>query len=485
MSSTAELRCETRSWRLLSMEARANPSTALELKKLLDSLTDDELGEIEHNTVSGGPIDPKGNPTPWWTVARNEQIPPESLWIDKLVWVILAGRGWGKTRTGAEWVRSIVKELPGSRGAFIAKDPGEARDVMIEGISGIMACYSKHDPDRPIYNPSLKRITWPRSGTIAGIFSSEDYEELRGPQHHWVWCDELPKWRNAEETWEQVQFGLRLGQRPRACITSTPRPIKVLKEIINDPNTVITKGKTTDNMRNLSPLYMSMVRKYQGTRLGRQELDAEILDDVPGALWTYKMIDAQRIWQVPADVHLVRATTGVDPSVSADGNEAGVITAARGSDGRYYVFHDGTIRGRPTVWAESAVKAYNFFKCDRIIAETNNGGQMVEDTIHAQDPSVPVRQITASRGKITRAEPVALLYERGLVSHVGSFPELEDEMCTYQELDIKGASKFSPNRMDALVWAIYDLMERGSADFEEDTIVVGGDQTTRHSEMHL
>ena len=420
-------------------------------------------------------------------MARDDQLPPEALWRNKLIWLILAGRGWGKTRTGAEWVRSIVDELPGSRGAFVAKDPGEARGVMIEGVSGIHAV-SPAD-NRPVYNPSLKRLTWP-NGTQAAVFSSEDYDELRGPQHHWVWCDELPKWRNAEKTWEQVLFGLRLGARPRACITSTPRPIKTLKQIIRDQLTVITRGKTSDNMRNLSPLYQSIVDKYKGTRLGRQELDAEILDDVPGALWTYAMIDAQRLGEVPKDVELTRVNVSIDPSVTENGTEAGITVQGKGSDSRGYLLADLTVRGRPEVWAKKAVDAYEAFNADRIIGEQNNGGQMVESTIRAFSRSAPVRLVHASRGKITRAEPIALLYERGLISHVGSFPELEDEMCTYQEMDITN-KRASPNRMDAAVWGFTDLFERGTADMrqagfgEERLTSVGGAWGQRELEEEL
>lgn len=406
-------------------------------------------------------------------MARDDQLPPEQLWLDKLIWLILAGRGWGKTRTGAEWVRAIVDELPGSRGAFVAKDPGEARAVMVEGISGILAV--SPDYNKPLYNPALKKLSWP-NGAQAGIFSSEDFEELRGPQHHWVWADELPKWRNAEKTWEQIEFGLRLGARPRACVTSTPRPIKVLKQILSDPLTQITRGRTYDNLSNLSPLYRSIVKRYEGTRLGRQELEAEILDDVPGALWTYDIIDKQRLAEIPAGVELIRASVAIDPSATEEGNEAGIVAAARGSDGRGYVLLDRTLQGRPEAWAKCAVETYHAVKADKIVGEANNGGQMVEATLKAYDRTVPVRLVHASRGKITRAEPIALMYEKGLISHVGSFPELEDELCTYQELDVT-VKKMSPNRLDALVWVLTDLFERGTANvsgfkFDDDSRLV-------------
>jgi phage terminase large subunit-like protein len=441
----------------------------------LESYTDRQLALIAYNTVEGGPLGAGNKSTPWWTVAREEQLPPECLWKDKLIWLVLAGRGWGKTRTGSEWVRSIQAELPQSRGAIIAKDPGEARDVMIEGVSGIMACSSKFD--RPVWNPSLKRLTWP-NGTQAGIFSSEDYDELRGPQHHWAWCDELPKWRNAEQTWEQIQFGLRLGNRPRVCITSTPRPIKVLRQILKDPLTHVTKGSTYDNISNLSPMYRSIIARYEGTRLGRQELAAEVLDDVPGALWTYSMIDASRISEAPLNSDLARVVVGVDPTVGdggEEGDECGIIVAARDSEGHGYVLADRTIRGRPEVWAKRAVDAYHEFEADRIVPEGNNGGKMIESTLRQYDSTVPVKIVQASRGKITRAEPISLLYERGLISHVGSWPELEDQMCTYSAEDIRGKQN-SPDRMDALVWAFTELFDVGIVDM--DDAVVGGMLTT-------
>lgn len=360
-----------------------------------------------------------------------------------------------------------VAELPKSRGAFIAKDPGEARDVMIEGVTGILACSSPLD--MPEYKPSLKRLIWP-NGAQAQIFSSEEYDELRGPQHHWAWADELPKWRNAEKTWEQVQFGLRLGDRPRACITSTPRPIKVLKQILVDPLTVLTRGSTYDNLENLSPLYRSIIRKYEGTRLGRQELEAAILDDVPGALWTYEMIDKYRIAEIPHGVSIARLLVAIDPSTTEEGNEAGIVAGGRGTDGRGYVLMDRTMRGRPESWAKRAVQTLKELSGDRIVAESNQGGQMVEATINAYDASIPVKLVHASRGKITRAEPISALYERGLISHVGSFPELEDEMCQYQEVDMSAGVQ-SPNRMDALVWLMTELFSAGTVDMEKGAFV--------------
>lgn len=370
----------------------------------------------------------------------------------------MAGRGFGKTRAGAEWTRGKAWALKGSRGALVAKDPGEARDVMIEGESGILAV--SPPAFRPNYEPSKKRLTWP-NGSQAAVYSSEEFEELRGPQHGWAWCDELPKWRNATQTWQQVRFGLRLGQHPQACVTTTPRPTAAMKILMKDPGTIITRGSTYDNMSNLSPIYQSIIREFEGTRLGRQELSGELLDDVPGALWTYGMIDRYRLAEVPPGVAAVRVAVGVDPSASEDGAEAGIVVGMKGSDGHGYIMRDATLRGRPEAWAKQAVDALEYFKGDRIIAEANNGGQMVEAVIKGYRRNTPVRLVHAARGKIPRAEPISLLYERGLVHHVGTFPELEDQMCQY-DVGNPDSVRNSPDRMDALVWLMSDLMGRGT-----------------------
>jgi len=374
--------------------------------------------------------------------------------------LILAGRGWGKTRSGSEWVRQKVVELPASRGAFVAKDPGEARDVMIEGESGILAMSSPHD--RPEYKSSLKQLIWP-NGTIATIYSSEDYEELRGPQHHWAWADEPAKWRNVSDTWKQLRFGLRLGANPQVCLTTTPRPIQIIRDLLKEPRCVVTRGTTYENLANLSPMYRSIISEYEGTRLGRQELNAEVLDDVPGALWTYGLLDKYRLTALPPGVDLARVVCAIDPSATEDGAEAGIIIAGKGTDGRGYLLQDATMRGRPEAWAKRAVEALRSWNGDRIVAEVNNGGAMVEAVIKAYDRSVPYKELHASRGKITRAEPISTLYERGLISHVGSFPELEDQQCTYDP----ETAKVSPDRMDAAVWAFTELFGKSIVTAEQ------------------
>lgn len=358
---------------------------------------------------------------------------------------------------------------------------------MIEGVSGIMACAPGFD--RPVYNPSLKRVTWP-NGTIAGIFSSEDYEELRGPQHHWLWADEPFKWKNIEKTWDQATLGLRLGARPQACLTSTPRPLKLLKRLLADPLVHLTRGSTTENIQNLSPFYLALVDRLKGTRLGRQELEAAILDDNPGALWTYSMFEREgfRLAALPRGVSPQRTVIGVDPmavSMSVEDRRTrdsddpsdvsrratGIVVASLGTDGRGYVMDDRTIHGRPEVWGSAVVKAFRDWAADRITAEQNQGGDMVDSTIRNVDRHAPVRMVHAAKGKITRAEPISALYERGLISHVGSFPDLEDEMCTYVPGD------HSPNRMDALVWALtelfgHDIADMSEAEFQNNRTVV-------------
>jgi phage terminase large subunit-like protein len=412
------------------------------LTKLLESLSDEEACALHYE---------------WEAWARSAQLPPSGNWS---FWVVLAGRGFGKTRTGAEWVRGKVESEQAGRLAFVAKDPGEARDVMIEGESGILEISPPWF--RPKYEPSKKRLTWP-NGAIATIYSSEDPEELRGPQHDAAWVDELFKYRNQEDLWDQLGYGLRLGDNPQVCITSTPRPTKTMMLILKDPMTIVTGGSTYENLQNLSPIYKSIIRRHEGTRLGRQELNAEILDDIPGALWTYGMIDKLRLSAVPCE--LSRVVVSIDPAVTSneDSAETGIIVAGKGVDGHGYVLTDATISETPEKWARRAIERLEFYSGDRIIAEVNNGGDLVESVLRSVDRSVPYRAVHASRGKRTRAEPISALYEQGLIHHVGSFPELEDQMCTYDPLN----SKESPDRMDSLVWAFTDLFNRGAVDLSE------------------
>lgn len=393
----------------------------------------------------------------WPFHARPNQIAPEGDW---LTWLILAGRGFGKTRTGAEWVREMVCGVtPLTKGryhriALVAETSADARDVMVEGDSGILGVHPKDF--RPLYEPSKRRLTWP-NGATATLFNATEPDQLRGPQHDLAWADELAKWAYARETWEQMQFGLRLGDEPRCAITTTPRPIPVLKEIIADPSTVMTRGSTMDNKSNLAASFIHQItKKFAGTRLGRQELDAEVLDDVPGALWTRLMLDTTRVASAP---EMSRVVVAIDPSGTDgddEGDEIGIVAAGRGIDGRGYVLGDYTCKLSPDGWARRAITAYYQHEADRIVAERNFGGAMVAAVVRSADGKVPYKEVTASRGKTARAEPISALYEQGRVSHVGGFPELEDEMCMMTSSGFIGER--SPNRVDACVWALTEVM---------------------------
>lgn len=387
-------------------------------------------------------------PPTWVELARPEQRLPEGDWR---TWLILAGRGWGKTRTGAEAISEWLRTGSARRIALVAQTAADARDVMIEGESGLMAV--ARPGERPRYEPSKRRVTWP-NGALATSFSAEEPDSLRGPQFDAAWCDEVAAWRYPD-AWDQLQYGLRIAPA-RQIVTTTPRPVRVLRELLADPTTVVTRGRTLDNAANLSASSLEyLLKRYEGTRLGRQELDAELLDDVPGALWTRAMFDEHRI--AP---DLVRVVVGVDPAVSSDeaSDETGIVVVGKGVDAKGYVLADRSCRLPPEGWARRAVAAYHEFKADLIVAEDNNGGAMVELTLRMVDPSVPVKRVHASRGKRTRAEPVSVLYTSSdnrerRVFHTGVFPELEDQLCTWTP-----ESGESPDRLDALVWAFTELL---------------------------
>lgn len=393
----------------------------------------------------------------WSFHARPNQLAPEGDWA---TWLILAGRGFGKTRTGAEWVRSMVCGFtPLAKGnawriALVAETSADARDVMVEGESGILSVHPKDF--RPLYEPSKRRLTWP-NGAVATLYNATEPDQLRGPQHDLAWCDEIAKWQYARETWDQAQFGLRLGDHPRSCVTTTPRPIPLIREMVNDPRVHVTRGRTTDNASNLATTFMDQMRaKYEGTRLGRQELDGEILDDVPGALWTRAMLERASVDVVP---EFARVVVAIDPSGTSgddNGDEIGIIVAARGIDGRGYVLEDLSCRLSPDAWARRACEAYYRHGADRLVAERNFGGAMVASVIRTADRNVSFKEVTASRGKSARAEPVAALYEQGRISHVRGLGELEDQMTL---MTMSGyAGEGSPDRVDALVWALTEVM---------------------------
>jgi phage terminase large subunit-like protein len=370
------------------------------------------------------------------------------------VWLLLAGRGFGKTRTGAEYVRSCVRARRAGRIAFVAPTEADARNVMVEGESGILAISAADD--RPRYEPSKRRLTWP-SGAVATLYSADEPERLRGPQHDAAWCDELAAWRYPE-AWDMLLLGLRLGQDPRIVATTTPRPTGLIKGLVADPSVVVTRGSTHENRGNLAPAFIEeIIRKYEGTRLGRQELEAEILDDMPGALWSRGLIEAARMRRAP---ELMRVVVAVDPAASSGGmaDETGIVVAGRDERGEAWVLADASGRYTPAEWAKTAIAAFRAHRADRVVAEVNQGGEMVEAMLRTIDPLVPFTAVHASRGKQVRAEPVAALYEQGRVHHVGALPQLEDQMCNFcaRGIDRRQAGG-SPDRVDALVWALTDL----------------------------
>lgn len=382
--------------------------------------------------------------------AREAQCPPNSDWQ---YWMLKAGRGYGKTRVGAEWTIKMARENPGCRIALVAPTSADARDVMVEGESGIVSI--SNSGFLPIYEPSKRRVSW-ANGSTAYLYSAEEPDRLRGPQHNYAWCDEIATWKYPE-TWDMLLFGLRLGHNPRAVITTTPRPTKLIKELIHDPKCVVTSGTTYENKDNLAPAFIdSIVKKYEGTRLGRQELNAEILDDNPNALWHRDLIENTRS---PGHPTLIRVVVGVDPAVTSneDSDETGIVAAGIAADGQVYVLNDYSLQGSPLEWGRAVVKAYSVHKADRVIGEVNNGGDLIEMNIKRVDRTIPFKAVHASRGKIIRAEPISALYEQGKVHHVGTFPQLEDQLCEW----VPGEK--SPDRMDALVWAITELTSKSNA----------------------
>jgi len=380
----------------------------------------------------------------WYCQARPEQLPPPGEWV---VWLIMSGRGFGKTRAGAQWVINEAKEKA-IRIALVGETAADVRDVMIEGESGILA--SSHQDFMPLYEPSKRLVTWP-NGSQAHAYSGDKPDLLRGPQHHKAWADEPAKWRYLSDTWDQLEFGMRLGNDPRICATTTPRPIPKILDLLKDPSTVVTRGTTYDNEQNLAPAFIKRIKaRYEGTRLGRQEIHAAVLTDVPGALWTLALIESLRVAVKP---DMEKIAVGVDPNISSDddANECGIVGVGRGTDQQGYVLDDKSIGGTPHEWATAAVNMFHDLAADLIVAEKNQGGEMVEHTIRTVDRHIPIKLVHAARGKITRAEPISSLYEQRKFHHVGMFATLEDQMCSY----IPGET--SPDHMDALVWASYEL----------------------------
>jgi len=385
--------------------------------------------------------------------------------------MILAGRGFGKTRIGSEAIRSWAcgtTPLSGGRYkriALVAETAADARDVMVEGESGILACHPKEF--RPVYEKTNRKLTWP-NGALAYLYNATEPDQLRGPQHDAGWIDELAKFRYMQETWDQLAFGMRLGVHPKIIVTTTPRPLPLIKKLVADPDTYVTRGSTLDNSANLAKSTIKQLYdRYGDTRLGRQELEGEILGDIPGALWNRESIDEARVSEAPED--LERVIVAVDPAASSeegsDENGIVVVGLARDRDGyaRGYVLEDASLRGSPEEWAKKAVTMYRKWQADKIVAEKNQGGEMVLSVLRAADRSVPVKLVHASRGKVIRAEPISALYEQSRVHHVGRFDELEDQMCLFSVDNIRNASTGSPDRVDALVWGLTEIFDRITA----------------------
>lgn len=368
----------------------------------------------------------------------------------------MAGRGFGKTRTGAEDVAWYGMQNAGTRIAVIAPTFQDARDTCIEGESGLLAILPKTCVET--YNRSLgELILW--NGTRYKLFSASEPERLRGPQHHRAWGDEVAAWPDPM-AWDQMLFGLRLGKNPQAVATTTPKATPLIRKIVRTAGTVITSGSTFDNSDNLPEGTLAHLKeRYQGTRLGRQELYAELLEDVPGALWTAGLIDQHRLRGAPS---LTRIVVAVDPSGTkgdGGGDDIGIVVAGKADDGRFYVLEDATCQLSPEGWAKRVLTAYDRWEADRVIAEKNFGGAMVEAVLKTASKNLPIKMVTASRGKVIRAEPIAALYEQGRVSHVGEFNDLEDQMCAMTGAGYVGEG--SPDRADALVWALTELSDRG------------------------
>ena len=443
---------------ITAKDLRALP--APKLKSVLEQLGPKKVRELQHS---------------WEFWARPEQIPPEGDWNTFLA---LAGRGWGKTKAAAEWVREKVKGGH-KRIAYVCSTNSDIEKVFIKGESGILNCCWEGDKDHkgnligmPVWSPTKRSLTWYKNGDpskaeIATVlcFSAEEPDRLRGPQFSAAACDELCAWNKADETWDMLQFCMRLGKHPQIFIATTPKPTRLLRKLQKDPKTHVVRGSTFDNSDNLADTYLEAVRsQYEGTRLGRQELYAEVLEEAQGALWTTAMLDdaSVKLEDVP---DLTRIVVALDPAVTsnAESDMTGIIVAGIDVNGVAYVLGDYTDRLSPQGWASKAIELYHQFEADRIVAEVNQGGDLVKLTIHGEDETVPYKAVRASRGKYARAEPISALYERGLVKHVANpvnganLNELETQMRTWEPLGSIG----SPDRLDALVWAITDLSLNG------------------------
>ncbi len=423
--------------------SRLSPETK---NAALESLDPESLARLFHD---------------WMVWARDDQLPPAATasGMPWSTWLVLGGRGAGKTRTGAEWVRARALGLEGfgplaSRIALVGETISQVRSVMIEGVSGLL---SVHPPaERPAYIAARNELLWP-NGSMAQMFAADDPESLRGPQFDAAWCDELAKWPRPERAWDVLQLAMRLGQHPQTVVTTTPRAKAIVKRLAEDPMTVVSRSRTADNARNLAPSFLAeMQRRYGGTAFGAQELDGLIVEERMTGLWKRDWLDQSRVARAP---ELTRIVVAVDPPVTANAgsDSCGIIVAGLGIDRRAYVIADRTLQGRdPSIWARAAIAAYHDFQANLIVAEANQGGDLVLQVFKTADPTVPVRKVHAARGKYLRAEPVSVLYTEGRVIHAGTFPELERQMCDFAADGLSQGR--SPDRLDALVWAITELM---------------------------
>ncbi len=393
----------------------------------------------------------------WRLWSREEQRAPQGDWV---TWLFKAGRGAGKTRSAAEWIRERV-EGGAKRITLVGATAGDVRDIMVEGDGGLLSVFPPSE--RPNYEPSKLRLTF-HTGARATLRSADRPERLRGLQHDTLWADELGAWRYGAEAWDMLMFGLRLGSDPRAMVSTTPKPRRIIRDLVASETCVVTEGSTYDNLANLAPQFVSqIIARYEGTRLGRQEIWAELLEEVPGALWHRRDLDERRLRKARGP--MARVVVAIDPPGTSDEEgsaEAGLVVAGLGEDGDAYVLDDRSKIASPGEWAREALAAYEHWKADLIVAEVNFGGEMVEHTLMVEDPRVPVKVLHASRGKRARAEPVANLFDPAKKYPprawlIGSFPELEDQMCNFTG----EGTEDSPDRLDAMVWAITELLLEG------------------------
>lgn len=416
----------------------------------------------------------------WRFWARQSQLPPDDDWS---VWLLMTGRGFGKTRAGAQWVIEQATK-PGTQIAMICRVPADGRDVMVNGDSGVLAC---SPPDfRPTYIPSQRLLKW-SNGSEARIYSSETPDDLRGPNFHCAWIDELAKYNQAQDVWDTLVMAVRLPPNPRIVVTTTPRPIPILKRLLTDPTTHVTQGSIYENRTNLSEKFFErLIKRYEGTYLGQQELEGLLISERAGALWSRPLLEQARVKTMPDG--FTRVVVAIDPPATSgeDSAEAGIIVVGSGEDGCAYVIADASLHGSPDEWGRQAIRLYDRFHADQVVGEVNNGGEMVGFTVkecakslhrdgERESSVVPYVPVRASRGKFTRAEPIAALYSQGRVRHVGMFSELEDQMTSWV------VGETSPDRLDALVWGLTALVLYGSTEIE----MWGGAEPSKSSEQVL